>query len=643
MTWLDAAPALTATLVLFFLPGMLFLLAMNFRGFFTLAFSPVISVTFVSLAALIAPLVKLNWGPLPVLLLTLILTALALPFRAKRFASKNTTQQQSRLNWHLAVALALASSAILIQLAILIGQPDNFAQEADNILHLNGTQFILDTQNASALHLTQLILPAGQTSFYPAAFHALTSLAVIISGASIPIAQTAVLVIISAVVWPLGIILLSKTLFPENTVVIYTSALLSAGFSAFPLMVLGQAGIFPFFLAVALIPAVFATVLKLLAELRHSEGFNTRLFLVILLAMPALLISHTSSAHFIAALCQPPVLAAIFASLRETNLRNKVLLIASAALAFVALALFWVKVIPGGLRNDYFGLITSVGQVALNSYNTISISVILTLGGILGIVLLIIRRKKIWLLATYLIIIGLYLATAAVPAHPLRNLLVAPWYADPARVFAILPIIAIPLAAYGLASGYQYLNTKIPANSKILQNAIVIGFVIILGASTQSMGITAQIAKDRAVFQDRENHNGWLQLSQDERDLIAQLPELVPADAVIAGSHYTGTSYAYALSGIQVMNPQYTWQALNDQNKNIVRLHLNEAMSNPEVCPAIRALNIEYILDFGPFPGESSDSQSSYYSGLDNLIENNVAELVTSVGNAKLLKLIQCN
>src|SRR5690625_6205327 len=46
-------------------------------------------------------------------------------------------------------------------------------------------------------------------------------------------------------------------------------------------------------------------------------------------------------------------------------------------------------------------------------------------------------------------------------------------------------------------------------------------------------------------------------LSDDERELLEQLPEVVPEDAIIATNAWNGSSLAYAISDREVLNT--TW------------------------------------------------------------------------------------
>ena len=62
-------------------------------------------------------------------------------------------------------------------------------------------RYILDTQNASSLHLSGVI---GGRGFYPGAWHGLASLVAITTGCEIPVAANAVTLVVSAAVWPIG-------------------------------------------------------------------------------------------------------------------------------------------------------------------------------------------------------------------------------------------------------------------------------------------------------------------------------------------------------------------------------------------------------------------------------------------------------
>lgn len=71
----------------------------------------------------------------------------------------------------------------------------------------------------------------------------------------------------------------------------------------------------------------------------------------------------------------------------------------------------------------------------------------------------------------------------------------------------------------------------------------------------------------------------------------------MPADAVIAGSPWTGTSVAYALTGRHVLMPHI--QMVISDDLEAVNDDLRDATPGSPVCSSIADLGVQYVLDFG--------------------------------------------
>jgi len=128
-------------------------------------------------------------------------------------------------------------------------------------------------------------------------------------------------------------------------------------------------------------------------------------------------------------------------------------------------------------------------------------------------------------------------------------------------------------------------------------------------------------------------------VSPEERELLLGLPDYVPQDAVVFGNPLTGTSQAYALSGTQVLFPHNGLVA--DREASVIAHHLDELTTDPEVCPAVKKHNVQFVLDFGTRPV----NPFAYFdtAGYDQLTPKNGFELVAQTGpEANLYKITGC-
>src|SRR5690606_4858513 len=113
-----------------------------------------------------------------------------------------------------------------------VHDPSGISQTNDAVFHMNAVRFILQTDDASSLHVNSVI---GGRGFYPAAWHALVSLAVLITGAEIAVAANMLTVVIAAFIWTLGIAWLARAVTGSATVAAY-AAILAGALQTFPLL-----------------------------------------------------------------------------------------------------------------------------------------------------------------------------------------------------------------------------------------------------------------------------------------------------------------------------------------------------------------------------------------------------------------------
>ena len=128
-------------------------------------------------------------------------------------------------------------------------------------------------------------------------------------------------------------------------------------------------------------------------------------------------------------------------------------------------------------------------------------------------------------------------------------------------------------------------------------------------------------------------------MSTDERTLLERLDEEVPADAVIVGSPWTGTSLAYPLADRRVMYTHVLMDVTPDVE--LVTEKLRDAEAGDEVCAAVERLDVEYLLDFGTL--EVHDFGPHIYPGFRYPAVSSAFELVDREGSAKLYRVIACD
>ena len=318
MSWLTSLPALLAAVAVVLFPGAALAWSLGFRRTSLLGLAPVLSLSIAGVGAVLAPFVHVQWG-LGVVLVTAVLASAAAwavttrPWRRQEpGAVRRTVQQGDGWQTMAAGAIGVAVGAVLIARRVmqLVGAPDNISQRYDDVFHLNAVRYILDTGNASTLNLGSMAGgTGGLSSVYPAVWHSLGALVCQLTGASVPVSVNAVNIVASAVIWPISVVFLARVIIGPRPIGLMAAGVVSAGFLAFPYLLLVWGPLFPNLLSVSALPAGVAAVVfvcRLSPTLREPA---LRAWLVLLLAIPGLALSHMSAINALLAFSIPVVLS----------------------------------------------------------------------------------------------------------------------------------------------------------------------------------------------------------------------------------------------------------------------------------------------------------------------------------------------
>ncbi|AQY01118.1 MULTISPECIES: DUF6541 family protein [Microbacterium] len=642
MSWVSILPALIVTGALLFLPGLLLGFLLRLRGMRLLALAPALSVSLVAVAALAAPFVGIRWSILPVLILTAV-AAVAAYFWSKHVGKPALLRQSSNARQLVAVIVSIVVPALLIAFVLVrsMHDPEFFSQRYDNFFHLNAVQYVLDTGNASPLWLGSMTSPAG-VPFYPSGWHAMVSIIVALSGASVPLASNAMIIVVAAVVWPIGAVFLVRELLGRNQILTVIAGALAAAFPAFPFLLLHYGVLYPLFLGLAVAPAAIVVAWWLLRPGRVPRRQDWALLLV--LVVPGLGVAHPGALMAVVALTVPFVLARLLHQMRTPGRPRLIgigLLVAYAAAGVVLL-----QVVRPPASQIYWPIINtvpdSIGEVVAASVYGYPSSLGITALMIIG-AYSVIRRGTYarWsILAMAVISAVLYIIVSASPYETLRFWFTAPWYNNPPRIAAFWAIGVLPLAALGgivLVTWLLRQRLLVPVRRFFERLPIVLIAIVVIAlvGVTQNAAIRQAAADIEFTYELRP---GGPILSPDELDLMEDLAELVPEDAVIAGDPWTGASFAYGVSGRRVLMPHLLMDLTDDAEA--INTMLSTEGDSPEVCAALEDTGVGYVLDFsadGDFQENDGD-----YSGLDDLDSSPYVELVEQRGDAKLFKIVSC-
>lgn len=647
MSWGELAAACAVAVAVVALPGSLLALLIGLRGLWLWALAWPFGATVIAVAAVISGIQgPMRWWAAPFLtaFVVLALACAAIRMLIRRIApgAPGSPSEEGRPQHRdLAVgwALAIAAVILLLQVTVILGDPEAISQTFDNVFHLNAVRYIVDTGNASPLHVGGMTSASGSGAFYPALWHASVSLVAELSGTPVATAANAFTLVVSAFAWPAGVVLLARTVFGRAAVLTIAAGALSAASPAYPVLMLDYGVLYPYQLALAFLPATVSVVLPVLGITAATTRSRWLYGVAALGALPALVLAHPSALVAWLVFVGVAVLTTYIRLLASAPPRIRVLRASAWLLLFAAVAAAsWKLLKPppdSRLWPPTETLAQALGEASTASYYGSAIPAVLSVALIVGVVAAIRRRRvtDIWILAAFAAGSLLYLAVSSFAWWTLRDLLVASWYNNAPRLAALMPMLIIPIAASGVAAVWQWMKRSRDSAPSLAHRAaaaaLVSGLIVAqLYASTMST-ITAAgsfAAGPTAPL-----------LTDDEQELLSAVESLVPEDGVIAGNPWTGTALAYALADRRVLLPHTI--AESNADIELINNELREAEPGGPVCEAVAREGVTHVLDFGR---QEVHGGAHPYPGLERLGSSDAVELEAAVGSVALYRVTGC-
>jgi hypothetical protein len=643
MTWLAFVPTALIAAAVVIIPGGALAWSLRLRGFALIGTAAPLSISLIAVSATGAGAVGIPWSILPVLLLTGV--AMAAAWAWTRWVGPTAVPpRRARRDGLVLTATSIVPMVVITAtLVAAFNDPEYFSQRYDNFFHLNAVRYVLDTGNSSPLWVGTMTSPDGGLPFYPSGWHAVVSLVMQLSGAGVVAATNATIIVVAAVVWPLAAVLLVRTVLGRGIVTTAAAAAISAAFPAFPFLPLHYGVLYPLFLGLACAPAALAAAWRLLRPGRDPRRHDR--VLILLLLIPGVAIAHPGALLAVLALAVPMVLAAFAYKIRRSS-GGRRLVWAAGVLAYAVVGAVVLVLVRPPADQIYWPAIESlphaIGSVvsaAVFGYPVSAVVALLVIAGAYSVV----RRPtypRIVLLGSAVVGAVLYVIVAGATSETLRTWLTGPWYNNAPRLASIWVLGAIPVAAIGAVHIARRLSRM-----RVMQrwyrapwrrpHAAALMMAVVLTALTQGSAMGQARADIEYTYLLRPDAPI---VTPDEFELMEELSDLVPADAVIAGDPYTGASFAYALSGRKVLLPHLLMDVSGDAE--LINRDFARHGDDPAMCAALAHTGVSFILDFSE-GGDFMDNDADF-AGLVGLADSPYAELVAEEGGARLYRVTSC-
>lgn len=634
MEWLTFSPLVVVATLVVMVPGIAVGAAIRLRGVLLWGFAPAAGVGVIAVSATILGVLGVGWSPWSALACASVLIVLCWATGLLLRPTTLTVRPAAQIT-PVAVAIIVGACLGAARMASIIGAPDNISQTNDAVFHLNALRFIEESGSASSLDVLGAI---GEGGFYPAAWHAIASLVGEITGATAVGAANAASLAIAGPLWALSITSFAFCIARGSRAVAVAAAVMAPALFAFPFYALEFGVLYPYAVATAIVPGVLSVVVALVTAPRpdgatgNRQGTSLRRILIAVTA--------TAIGMCAVALAQPAAmltwLIGVAALLLGTGairwrgaspIERRNLLLGAVGVVVCCVVLWGAmmrlssSVLWGQQKSAPLALIDLLLNGSAGAGPALAVSAL----AIVGIVVAVTTRALRWF-ALY----GAVLAVITLVAVSVQNLeirrLLSPWYADPHRFVMMMPIVVIPLAAFGAA----WLVSLMRRRSR--RGAIIVALlmaVIVVGETAVWSALQAN--SSRYVDTPRSF------LSADEERLLAELNEYVLPGERVIGNPAAGAAFGYALSGADVV-PR-NWSMPKDADLRLLGEELVSVAENPLVCDAVAKTGVDYVLDFGD---SAAGAGRQEWLGLTGFEDAEGFQKVAQEGDASLWRIVAC-
>lgn len=643
MGWLQIAAGMAACVALLYAPGLIVALGLRLRGLTLLAAAPAFGLTTIFIGAYVADYLDIPWSPLAPMGTAVAIAAIL--WVATRFipALRPRLAAPGFAWWVPTLVVAIAAALLGAQIVYAIGSPDYFAQEHDNVFHLNAVRHIIDTGVATPQN-TAMTLGRTSPTGYPSGWHALNALLVQATGLSVAGASNACLLAVACVVWPLSILGLTRTIVGPRISAAIAAGVLCTTCATFPMLPITAYGGYPLVLAVAVTPVALMAVVEL-ARIGAMPASVLSSALVLALVVPGLVGAHPSALVWIACMTVPVLGIRLAMSARQLRTTSRRAIVLLAFVAYVAVIFLVLLMIPTSPVYEPTGTLAwAIGEALTGSIGgqwAALLVAALCVVGLIGSV----RRPtpaRVAAVSMWAVAITLYVVAAGAP-DLWRSMLTSAWYANPARLAAFIPVVSVPLAALGATMLWDALaraqSSPRSARSTKRRAAIVIPTFAAVLIATQASAAQATMVANRTSFVPTDDHSlARLAVDSDARELLEVLPEIVPEEDLIANNSWDGSGFAYAITGRRVLLPHQI-MTLRPQVQDFLDEFATASKTSP-ACQTARDLGIRWVLRFEPDAKLGRGARD--FAGLDGLEDSPNVELVKRVGTASLYRVVGC-
>lgn len=550
-------------------------------------------------------------------------------------------------HWVAGLSTMVAVVVGVIVVARGFGTPHTLNQTWDGAFHINSINLIAQRHLASPGILNELTNPGAPGGFYPPVFAAVGALLMMYTPVGPATAANLTALVIVAL-WPLAVSIAVRRIARPTSFGYAMAMVASITVGLFPALLMEWGTVWPNALSYLLIPAALVVLLRLLGLDRSSQGLADphgrlvwwRCLAVMAIALPGLVLAHPGALFVIFYLMGPALFWILW---------RKIL---------IRVSRLWLRAVAAlGVCAGIVGLFVGVGHAAyrINSIDVVrqmtwppqeswrhSLARVVTLSSELtsanlamaalvlaGIYAAAQYSRGRFLIACYAILVAVVVMADSIQTNA-TMFWTGYWYNDPFRLFALLPLIAVPLIAMGadMARSWVRAGVDFLVRRRVLRLGptavgMAAGLVVCLGVVALQGGLGTRRISD-AVSVSYTNpsaavldgvRRGFL-VTPGEEEMFARLRTKLPPGTVIAGNPFTGAILAGAVSGEPSIYQAFGIGAAKDLV--LVAAKFNQYQSDPAVCAAVERLHVGVVVT-GSIFFQADPVSLRPYAGFDHL------------------------
>lgn len=641
MSWVAAAPVVGVALLVTVGPGWLAARLIGVRGVAAAAVAPILTVSMISVLGVAAAFVGVGWNSATFVAGTLLVWLVAVVAGG----GLRLARQPEPMPF-VPVLVGLGISAVLVGIVFipLTQTPGAFPQQPDTIFHLGAVQWMLEHGDISSLHAAGFSSASG-TGFYPAAFHGVVVTLAQVSGASATVSTSAFVLVVAALIWPLGAMMLSRVVLGPGPAVVISAAVTSVMFSAFPFWLLGYGVLWPNLLGFALLPTALALMVAAIAPEPGLALRQRHAVLMLVLALPGLALAHPNVLIALIGFGVLIVSERALGHLRQMRRRRPRAAARGAVLLMVGMLFLVVMAAVLASRETLMRGSNPLGPEATLGRAVGEALLLAPRGGprlwvmgaavLVGVLTILVRfRGQRWVVAALGVSAALYVAVSGVDSTSTRWL-TWPWYNNPPRLAALMVVPATVVAAASLVVVVEFVSRASWAKRGPSWWTSVLVSSMLLVATSGGYVSAHRVFIDR--YFNPSDARSWA--SQDELNALRRLARYVGPNDVVAANPWNGATYLYLVGRRRMLFPTEKSAAPGD--RALLAARLDEVGESQEVCAAARRQHVRFAITGGQRFVSGSKAFRNY-PGVAQVATSAAFRQIAVAGPYRLYQLERC-